>query len=204
MSVLSSCRIQRGKFVGKYLSKPKLFWVKNAWQKGGHSFCKQCLTHVQFMKTRSSLPNLSKLARAADISCPCAELFTKWMNFRRLKPRPFEFFWLSEHWLSIPWTNRNNQLGWMFGKPVPWRAGKIWMTFASLIMFIVCNWKMFTYVMLLVFFFHSGDVKWRVETVYNCITEQHLPASMEAFFRKFAFVSKTSNGRERGLSNLQS
>ena len=34
----------------------------------GHSFCKQCLHNLQFMKTRSSSPNLSKLARA-DISC---------------------------------------------------------------------------------------------------------------------------------------
>ena len=34
----------------------------------GPSFCKQCLLDLQFMKTRSSSPNLSKLARA-DISC---------------------------------------------------------------------------------------------------------------------------------------
>merc|ERR1719319_359368 len=34
----------------------------------GHSFCKQCLHDLQFMKTMSSSPNLSKLARA-DISC---------------------------------------------------------------------------------------------------------------------------------------
>ena len=32
-----------------------------------HSFCRQCLHDLQFMKTRSSSPNLSKLARA-DIS----------------------------------------------------------------------------------------------------------------------------------------
>ena len=34
----------------------------------GHSFCKQCLYILQFMKTRSFSPNLSKPARA-DISC---------------------------------------------------------------------------------------------------------------------------------------
>ena len=34
----------------------------------GHLFCKQCLHDLQFMKTRSSSPNLSKLARV-DISC---------------------------------------------------------------------------------------------------------------------------------------
>ena len=34
----------------------------------GHSFCKKCLHDLQFMKTRSSSPNLSKLARA-DMSC---------------------------------------------------------------------------------------------------------------------------------------
>ena len=34
----------------------------------GHLFCKQCLHDLQFLKTRSSSPNLSKLARA-DISC---------------------------------------------------------------------------------------------------------------------------------------
>ena len=38
----------------------------------GHSFCKQCLYHVQFMKTRSSSQNLSKLARD-DISCQFME-----------------------------------------------------------------------------------------------------------------------------------
>ena len=36
----------------------------------GHSFCKQCLHDLQFMKKGSSSPNLSKLARA-DISCQC-------------------------------------------------------------------------------------------------------------------------------------
>ena len=34
----------------------------------GHLFCKPCLHDLQFMKTRFSSPNLSKLARA-DISC---------------------------------------------------------------------------------------------------------------------------------------
>ena len=34
----------------------------------GHLFCKQCLHELQFMKTRSSSPNLFKLARAY-ISC---------------------------------------------------------------------------------------------------------------------------------------
>ena len=44
----------------------------------GHSFFKQCLHDLQFMKTRSSSPNLSKLARA-DISCE----FMKTMSFWR-------------------------------------------------------------------------------------------------------------------------
>ena len=35
------------------------------------------------------------------------------------------------------------------------------------------------------------------------LTEQHKPASMEAFFRKFAFVSKTSNGSEGVRPNLK-
>ena len=34
----------------------------------GHSFCKQCLHDLQFMKKESSSPNLSKLVRA-DASC---------------------------------------------------------------------------------------------------------------------------------------
>ena len=34
----------------------------------GHSFSKQCLHDLQFMKKGSSSPNISKLARA-DISC---------------------------------------------------------------------------------------------------------------------------------------
>ena len=48
---------------------PKLFWptVRKNCSKG-HSFCEQCLHDLQFMKTRSSSQNLSKLARA-DISC---------------------------------------------------------------------------------------------------------------------------------------
>ena len=33
-----------------------------------HSFCNECLHNLLFIKTRSSSPNLSKLARA-DISC---------------------------------------------------------------------------------------------------------------------------------------
>ena len=41
--------------------------ILKQWTKG-HSFCKQCLHILQFMKTESSSPNLSKLARA-DISC---------------------------------------------------------------------------------------------------------------------------------------
>ena len=41
--------------------------ILKQWTKG-HSFCKQCLHDLQFMKTGSSLPNLSKLARS-DISC---------------------------------------------------------------------------------------------------------------------------------------
>ena len=35
------------------------------------------------------------------------------------------------------------------------------------------------------------------------LTEQHLPASMEASFRKFASVSKTSNGSEGVRPNLK-
>ena len=38
----------------------------------GHSFCKQCLHDLQFMKTRYSSPNLSKVARV-DISCQFKE-----------------------------------------------------------------------------------------------------------------------------------
>ena len=34
----------------------------------GQSCCKQCLHHLHFMKTKTSSPNLQKLARA-DISC---------------------------------------------------------------------------------------------------------------------------------------
>ena len=49
----------------------KIFW-DSSWQTEraakGHLFCKQCLHGLQFNKTRYSLPNLSKLARA-DISC---------------------------------------------------------------------------------------------------------------------------------------
>ena len=36
--------------------------------KKGHSFCKQWMHNLQFMKTRSFSPNLSKLGRS-DISC---------------------------------------------------------------------------------------------------------------------------------------
>ena len=42
----------------------------------GHSFCKQCLHDLQFMKTRSSSPNFSKLARA-DISRKSGKCFTQ-------------------------------------------------------------------------------------------------------------------------------
>ena len=51
-----------------------IFWEKISTSKlkgvfpKGHSFCKQCLHDLQFMKTRSFSPDLSKLARA-DISC---------------------------------------------------------------------------------------------------------------------------------------
>ena len=53
----------------------------------GHSFCKQCLHDLQFMKTRSSSPNLSKLTSAISLwkQDPCAELFTKWMDFRHFR-----------------------------------------------------------------------------------------------------------------------
>ena len=43
-------------------------WASPEYPTKGHSFCKQCLHNFQFMKTRFSWPNLSKLARA-DISC---------------------------------------------------------------------------------------------------------------------------------------
>ena len=46
-----------------------------------HSFGKQAMQDLQFMKTRSSSPNLSKLARA-DISCQ----FMKTRSLCRLKP----------------------------------------------------------------------------------------------------------------------
>ena len=52
----------------------------------GHSFCKQQLHDLQFMKTRSPSPNLSKLARA-DISC-------QFMKTRSL----------CRHCLQIKWT----------------------------------------------------------------------------------------------------
>ena len=49
---------------GKWLKKPKtIVNVVN-----GHLFCKQCLHDLQFMKRRSSSPNISELARAG-ISC---------------------------------------------------------------------------------------------------------------------------------------
>jgi hypothetical protein len=43
-------------------------WIKTEKASKGHSFCKQCLHDLQFMKKRSSSPKLSKLTRA-DISC---------------------------------------------------------------------------------------------------------------------------------------
>ena len=52
----------------------------------GHSFYKQCLHDLQFMKTRSSTPNLSKPARA-DISC----------QFMKIK-------FLCRHCLQNEWT----------------------------------------------------------------------------------------------------
>ena len=55
VNVLHPCTTLHSLYVSIFLPK-------------GHSFCKQCLHDLQFIKTRSSSPNLSKLARA-DISC---------------------------------------------------------------------------------------------------------------------------------------
>ena len=48
-----------------------------------HFVRKECLHDLQFMKTRSSSPNLSKLARAVSLwrQDPCAKLLTKRMDF---------------------------------------------------------------------------------------------------------------------------
>ena len=45
----------------------------------GHLSCKQCLHDLQFIKTRSSSPNLSKLARA-DISCQFMKTRSLWRH----------------------------------------------------------------------------------------------------------------------------
>ena len=54
VNVLHPCTTLHSLYVSIFLPK-------------GHSFCKQCLHDLQFTKTRSSSPNLSKLTRA--VSC---------------------------------------------------------------------------------------------------------------------------------------
>ena len=83
----------------------------------GHLFCKQCLQHLQFKKTRYSSPNLSMLARA-DISCQFKKtrclcrhaLFTKQMDFRHTpypsvldfwKKRVWNFFRVGRTWFLV-------------------------------------------------------------------------------------------------------
>ena len=70
----------------------------------GHSCCKHCLHDLQFMKTRSSLHNFSKLARA-DISCQFMKTrslsFTKRMDFLIIqtycqKKKEFRSLWRLE------------------------------------------------------------------------------------------------------------
>ena len=53
----------------------------------GHSFCKQSLHNLQFMKTSYSSPNLSKLARA-DISCQFKKTRYLFTNFLKCKTHP--------------------------------------------------------------------------------------------------------------------
>ena len=75
-------------FLGRTsFSKAKWEWVQRRKYRvvniicKGLSFCKQCMQDLQFMKTRSSSPNHSKLARA-DISCQFMK--TRWLFTKRI------------------------------------------------------------------------------------------------------------------------